>query len=125
MRTRTYAYYSNSHWDIRAGRQIITWGVADALRLTDIISPMDYTEFLAQDYDDIRIPVGALRLRYSREKWSLEAVAVPINSFFELPTDEENPWSEVWLKLKYSFCFFLIFNMSAIKLQNILVTFGM
>lgn len=89
----TYAYYTNSHWDIRAGRQIITWGVADALRLTDIISPMDYTEFLAQDYDDIRIPVGALRLRYSREKWCLEAVAVPISSFFELPTEEENPWS--------------------------------
>lgn len=88
-----YAYYSDSHWDVRAGRQIITWGVADALRLTDIISPMDYTEFLAQDYDDIRIPVGALRLRYSREKWCFEAVAVPVSSFFELPTDNENPWS--------------------------------
>ena len=88
-----YAYYSDDHWDVRAGRQIITWGVADALRLTDIISPMDYTEFLAQDYDDIRIPVGGLRLRYSREKWSFEAVAIPVSSFFELPTDAENPWS--------------------------------
>ena len=88
-----YAYYSDSHWDVRAGRQIITWGVADALRLTDIISPMDYTEFLAQDYDDIRIPVGGLRLRYSREKWSAELVAIPVSSFFELPTDAENPWS--------------------------------
>lgn len=88
-----YAYYSDQHWDLRAGRQIIAWGVADALRLTDIISPMDYTEFLAQDYDDIRIPVGALRLRYSREKWSFEAVAIPVSSFFELPTDNDNPWS--------------------------------
>ena len=88
-----YAYYSDNHWDVRAGRQIITWGVADALRLTDIISPMDYTEFLAQDYDDIRIPVGGLRLRYSREKWSFEAVAIPVSSFFELPTDDTNPWS--------------------------------
>ena len=88
-----YAYYSDQHWDLRAGRQIITWGVADALRLTDIISPMDYTEFLAQDYDDIRIPVGALRLRYSREKWSAEVVAIPVSSFFELPTDDKNPWS--------------------------------
>ncbi len=88
-----YAYYSDNHWDIRAGRQIITWGVADALRLTDIISPMDYTEFLAQDYDDIRMPVGGLRLRYSREKWSVEAVAIPVSSFFDLPTDAENPWS--------------------------------
>ena len=88
-----YAYYSDDHWDVRAGRQIITWGVADALRLTDIISPMDYTEFLAQDYDDIRIPVGGLRLRYSREKWRFEAVVIPISSFFDLPTDEKNPWS--------------------------------
>ena len=88
-----YAYYSDDHWDVRTGRQIITWGVADALRLTDIISPMDYTEFLAQDYDDIRIPVGGLRLRYSREKWCAEAVAIPVSSFFDLPTDAENPWS--------------------------------
>lgn len=88
-----YAYYSDEHWDLRAGRQIIVWGVADGLRLTDIISPMDYTEFLAQDYDDIRIPVGGLRLRYSREKWCAEFVAVPVSSFFELPTDDKNPWS--------------------------------
>lgn len=88
-----YAYYSDEHWDLRAGRQIIAWGVADGIRITDIISPMDYTEFLAQDYDDIRIPVGGLRLRYSREKWCAEVVAVPVSSFFELPTDGENPWS--------------------------------
>ena len=88
-----YAYYSDDHWDMRGGRQIIAWGVADGLRLTDVISPMDYTEFLAQDYDDIRMPVGALRLRYSREKWCFEAVAVPVSSFFDLPTDAENPWS--------------------------------
>lgn len=88
-----YAYYSDNHWDVRAGRQIITWGVADALRITDIISPMDYTEFLAQDYDDIRMPVGGLRVRYSREKWNMEAVAIPVSSFFDLPTDAENPWS--------------------------------
>ena len=54
---------------------------------------MDYTEFLAQDYDDIRIPVGGLRVRFSREKWSMEAVAIPVSSFFDLPTDAENPWS--------------------------------
>lgn len=39
-----YGYFSLGNWDIRAGRQIITWGVADAMRLTDIISPMDFTE---------------------------------------------------------------------------------
>lgn len=88
-----YAYYTPESWDIRAGRQIITWGVADAMRLTDIISPMDYTEFLAQDYDDIRIPVNGLRLRYIRPKWSMEAVIIPVSSFYELTVDKDNPWA--------------------------------
>lgn len=88
-----YLYYNGGGWDIRAGRQIVTWGVADAVRITDIVSPMDYTEFLAQDYDDIRIPVNALRLRYVRPKWSAEAVMIPISSFYELPTDSKNPWA--------------------------------
>lgn len=88
-----YALYANSHLDIRGGRQIIAWGVADGLRLTDVISPMDYTEFLAQDYDDIRIPVGALRIRYGNERYAFDVVAVPVPSFFELPSGEQNPWS--------------------------------
>lgn len=88
-----YAYWGNSHWDIRAGKQIISWGVADGLRVTDLISPMDYTEFLAQDYDDIRVPVGALRVRYLHNSWNLEVVAVPVPEFFKLPTDTANPWS--------------------------------
>ena len=88
-----YAFWGNSSWDIRAGKQIITWGVADGLRVTDLISPMDYTEFLAQDYDDIRVPVGALRVRYAHASWTLEGVAVPVAEFFKLPVDPANPWS--------------------------------
>ena len=88
-----YLTYNTSRWDVRLGRQIITWGVADGLRLTDIISPMDYSEFLAQDYDDIHIPVGAFRLRYGGERWNLEAVAVPVAQYFILPTGDDNPWS--------------------------------
>ena len=90
-----YTWWGNEHWDIRAGRQIVTWGVADGLRVTDIISPMDYTEFLAQDYDDIRIPIGGLRLRFLRDRWNIELVAVPVASFFELPVEPNNPWSVV------------------------------
>lgn len=88
-----FVTYADDNWDIRAGRQIVTWGVADALRLTDIISPMEYTEFLAEDYDDIRVPVNGLRARYSRSSWSAEVVALPISSFYILPTDDDNPWS--------------------------------
>ena len=88
-----YLTHNTPHWDVRVGRQIVTWGVADGLRLTDVISPMDYSEFLAQDYDDIRIPVGGLRIRYGRERWNLDVVAVPVAEYFVLPTEANNPWS--------------------------------
>ena len=88
-----YLSYANAHVDLRAGRQIIIWGVADALRLTDQISPMDYTEFLAQDYDDIRTPVNAFRLRLVRQAFNVELVCIPVSDFFILPTDERNPWA--------------------------------
>ena len=60
-----YLAYAKGNLDLRVGRQIVVWGVADALRLTDCVSPFDYTEFLAQDYDDIRMPVNALRAKYT------------------------------------------------------------
>lgn len=88
-----YLYWSKSYWDIRAGRQIITWGVADAMRITDIVSPMDFTEFLTQDYDDIRIPVNGVRIKYTRPKWNAEAVVIPVSSFYELSVDRNNPWA--------------------------------
>lgn len=88
-----YAYLSTGNWDIKAGRQIITWGVADAMRLTDIISPMDFTEFLAQDYDDIRVPVTGIRVKYIKPSWAAEIIAIPVPSFFELPIDKSNPWA--------------------------------
>lgn len=88
-----YLYYNQSGLDIRAGRQIMTWGVADAMRITDIISPMDFTEFLTQDYDDIRIPVNGIRVKYTRPKWNAEAIVIPVSSFYELSTDRDNPWA--------------------------------
>lgn len=88
-----YGYFSKGNWDIRAGRQIVSWGVADAMRLTDIISPMDFTEYLAQDYDDIRIPITGIKVKYVRSSWSVEAIAIPVSSFFQLPTESVNPWA--------------------------------
>ena len=85
--------YANNNWDIKAGKQIVIWGVADGLRITDIVSPMDYSEFLARDYDDIRIPVNAFRLKYVKPSYNFELIFVPVPEFFVLPVDKENPWS--------------------------------
>lgn len=88
-----YLSYAKGNFDLRVGRQIVVWGVADALRVTDCVSPFDYTEFLAQDYDDIRMPVNGLRAKYTRGPVTLEAVCNPVADFFVLPTDERNPWA--------------------------------
>ena len=53
---------------VRLGRQFVIWGAADGVRVTDLVSPMDMTEFLAQDYDDIRMPVNALRFFVFKDK---------------------------------------------------------
>ena len=88
-----YLSYAKGNFDLRVGRQIVVWGVADALRVTDCVSPFDYTEFLAQDYDDIRMPVNGLRAKYTIGSVTLEAVCNPVVDFFVLPTDERNPWA--------------------------------
>ena len=54
-----YLDHRQEHWGFRLGRQLVIWGAADGVRITDLVSPMDMTEFLAQDYDDIRMPVNA------------------------------------------------------------------
>lgn len=88
-----YLEYAGRNWDLRAGRQIIIWGVSDGIRITDIIAPMDFTEFLARDYDDIRMPVDAMKLRLFNNNLKLELVFIPVFQSFIYPTDPLNPWN--------------------------------
>ena len=84
--------YTSDNWDLRIGRQIIIWGKADGIQITDIISPMDLTEFLARDYDDIRMPVDAFKFRYLPEKINFELIWVPNFQGAVLPGGD-NPWA--------------------------------
>lgn len=88
-----YFDYTEKHWSLRAGRQLIIWGAADGMRITDLVSPMDMTEFLARDYDDIRMPVEALKFQYFTGVMKLELVYVPVFKSFILPKNSKNPWS--------------------------------
>lgn len=84
--------YTGKNWSVKAGRQIIIWGKADGLRITDVISPMDLTEFLARDYDDIRIPVNGIVLSRFGKNWDLDLVCVPYIETYILP-GPGNPWA--------------------------------
>ncbi|MDY6122004.1 MAG: DUF1302 family protein [Porphyromonas sp.] len=88
-----YIDHSEDHWALRLGRQLVIWGAADGVRITDLLSPMDLTEFLAQDYDDIRMPINALRFSLFNEWAKFDAVVVPIFEGYKLPISLSNPWS--------------------------------
>ena len=88
-----YLDHREENWGCRLGRQFVIWGAADGVRVTDLVSPMDMTEFLAQDYDDIRMPVNALRFFVFKDKMQFELLVVPTFEGYRLSTDAANPWS--------------------------------
>ena len=71
-----YGEYASEYWDIRIGRQIITWGKADGIRIIDLICPTDLTEFITLEFDDMRIPVNALKFRLLFDKVNLELIGI-------------------------------------------------
>lgn len=86
-----YMEYTADNWSFKAGRQIIIWGKADGMKITDVISPMDLTEFLAQEYDDIRMPVNGIVISKFSDSWNLDLLCVPVFESYLLP-GEGNPW---------------------------------
>lgn len=87
-----YFDYASDNWDLRIGRQIVVWGKADGLQITDLVSPFDYTEFLARDYDDIRIPVDAIKFRSLNDDFDIELIWLPIFQKGILP-GLKSPWA--------------------------------
>lgn len=68
-------YFKN--FDLRIGKQQVVWGKADGVFITDIVSPLNLTEFLLPDFDEIRIGVVAAKLDYYIGNSTLEAIWIP------------------------------------------------
>ncbi len=62
--------------DIKIGKQIIAWGVANSLRVVDVLNPTDNRELGMVDLEDSRIPINMTRLDYFFGDIKLEFVAV-------------------------------------------------
>ena len=56
------AYFDTERgdWAFRVGKQQVVWGVADGIKLLDLINPTDYSEFNQNTPEDARIPVWML-----------------------------------------------------------------
>ena len=62
--------------DVKLGKQIVSWGVANSLRVVDVLNPTDDREFGMTDLEDIRLPIAMTKLDYYIGDLKLEAVAV-------------------------------------------------
>ncbi len=86
-----YAEYVSEHFELRGGRQLIIWGKADGFQITDIICPKDYTEFLARDFDEMRIAVDGMKAGINFDPVIIQLVWLPVFQPAEFP-GEESPW---------------------------------
>ena len=82
-------YFDN--FDIRIGKQQVVWGKADGVFITDIVSPLNLTEFLLPDFDEIRTGVIATKVNYYFGNSTLEAILIPVFT----PTERPAPGS-IW-----------------------------
>ena len=82
-------YFDN--FDIRIGKQQVVWGKADGVFITDIVSPLNLTEFLLPDFDEIRTGVIATKVNYYFGNSTFEAIWIPVFT----PTERPPPGS-IW-----------------------------
>lgn len=59
---------------LKAGNQLFSWGLAEYLRVTDVINTEDQFTFGQQDLEDLRLQVPAVLLSYSSRDWVFDAV---------------------------------------------------
>ncbi len=82
-------YFDN--FDIRIGKQQVVWGKADGVFITDIVSPLNLTEFLLPDFDEIRTGVIAAKVNYYFGNSTFETILIPVF----IPTERPPPGS-IW-----------------------------
>ena len=76
---------------LRVGRQVVSWGKADDIQITDVICPKDEASFVASDYNESRLGIDAMRLSLLTEKVQVDAFFIPFFTPSILPLAKGNP----------------------------------
>jgi hypothetical protein len=72
-----YVDYTAGNWDLRVGRQVITWGLGDLVFVNDVF-PKDYGAlFAGRPLEYLKLGVDAIKLGVYPEFASFELVAAP------------------------------------------------
>jgi hypothetical protein len=89
-------FYLDLHFrvlDIRAGRQIVRWGVVEGARVTDEINPLDFHEFILRDVNDRYIPLWMIKTDLYLGETTLEGIWIPDIRTHE-PAARESEWEQ-------------------------------
>jgi hypothetical protein len=83
-----YVDYTTGDFDLRLGRQIITWGVGDLLFINDVF-PKDWVSFFSgRPLEYLKIGVDGFQTRYSPQAVNAELLVIPFFEPDKLPTSE-------------------------------------
>ncbi|MBF0224130.1 MAG: hypothetical protein HQK76_01630 [Desulfobacterales bacterium] len=82
-------------FDIQLGKQIIRWGTANSINPTSYFNPLNLTEALLKDADEIYIGVFSISSTLLIKDYSLKLVFVPVHSPARLPSPN-SLWELRW-----------------------------
>ena len=76
-----YFDFAHNQWDVRLGRQIITWGVGDLVFINDVF-PKDYAAFFSgRPLEYLKRGVDAVNMNFQSESLSAEWIVIPPGLF--------------------------------------------
>ena len=90
-----WADWGAGGFSLRLGRQLLSWGAADGLILTDVVCPQNLTAHTGLDFAGSRLAVDGLKVRYSFPALALEALWLPLFTPARLP-GTGNPLGEIF-----------------------------
>ncbi len=76
-----YLDFAHDRWDVRLGRQIITWGIGDLVFINDVF-PKDYAAFFSgRPLEYLKLGVDAVDVNFQADALSAELVVIPPGLF--------------------------------------------
>ena len=70
------------------GKQQIVWGKADGLKVLDVVNPMDFREFILDDFDDSRIPLWTVNAEIPVNDSLVQLIWIPDQTYNALPESD-------------------------------------
>jgi hypothetical protein len=106
-----WTLYQNPNWQIKVGKQIVTWGETDGLKLLDFINATDYSHFIIDSMEDSKIPQFMTNITYYFTKdYNLQFIWIPFyTQNFQAPAG--SAWALDGVNLIYAYDHFDALNL--------------